>query len=42
MKEFERALRTSPKPVEGNMKYMGGTQDTSPDSFLNGRFKLDI
>ena len=42
MKELEKTLRTAPKPVEGNLKYMGGSQETIPDSFLNGKFKLDI
>lgn len=42
IKDLEKILSTPSKPVEGNLRYMGGSSSTMPDSLLNGKFQLDI
>ena len=42
IKDLERVLTSAPAPKEGNLRYMGGSQNSVADSFLNGKFRLDI
>ena len=42
IKDLERVLTSTPAPKEGNLRYMGGSQNSVADSFLNGKFRLDI
>lgn len=42
IKDLERVLTSTPTPKEGNLRYMGGSQNSVADSFLNGKFRLDI
>lgn len=42
IKDLERVLTSTPAPKEGNLRYMGGSQTSIADSFLNGKFRLDI
>ena len=42
IKDLERVLTSTPTPKEGNLRYMGGSQTSIADSFLNGKFRLDI
>lgn len=42
IKDLERILTSTPTPKEGNLRYMGGSQNSVADSFLNGKFRLDI
>lgn len=42
IKDLEKLLTSTPAPKEGNLRYMGGSQSTIADSFLNGKFRLDI
>lgn len=42
LKDLEKVLTQTPKPTEGNIRYMGGSQHTSQDSFFNSKLRLDI